>query len=179
MPMLQSFTAEKIQHALTEAVQEVFPAVLGCAVTLESHGYVQVWQETTVPSIPTEADTARIVGNVAFAGVISGQLSLEFQLQFANRWVGRLHAADDAIEPDALLVNDGVGEITGMVAGRLGCLLGNGESPCRLSLPAIIRGRTIRVEPVGSVRQMFSHFVCGEDRVVAGLLIQDKLDPSR
>lgn len=176
MPISTSLTADKVQEALIGAVQEVFATVLDRAVTADSHGHVLVWQETAVPSVPAEADIARIVGSVAFSGVLTGQLSLEFELPFANRWVSQIHATGYEAEPSAVLVNDAVGEIAGMVAGRVGHLLGNGELPCRLSLPAIIRGNTIRVEPVSSVRRFFSHFLCGESRIVAELFIQDKLD---
>ena len=178
MPPLHTFTEAQIQSALETALQEVFLKLLRRSVSPTVPARWLVASEGLAPAEPLFPDVSRVVGSVRFHGEITGLLQLEFELDFAARCASQLHEQpwSELDESAEILINDAVGEITGMTVGRLGVALGGPESPCRLSLPSIVRGHTIQVEPIRASRHFRSEFACEGSRLVADVFLLERAE---
>ncbi|MCE0482985.1 MAG: chemotaxis protein CheX [Methylacidiphilales bacterium] len=110
---------------------------------------------------------SQVVGTVGIAGSVTAVLCLRVTESFA------CHAATGmlGIEPgEAVLesdVNDAIGELANIMAGKLKSCLRTPGRPCSLSLPAIMRGYSIDLESMsGTERHSFTFYHGGEPVVV-------------
>lgn len=176
MPNHHPFSASTIQNALESALQEVFSKLLRQTISQGGRTSWRPMKEISAPGEPLEPEIPRVVGGVSFTGDIAGLLQLRFELEFARRCTGLLHESDlpEMDERAETLINDAVGEITGMAAGRFGSILYGDESPCWLGLPSIVRGNAILVEPISTVRHFSTAFDCAGACIMADVFIHDR-----
>jgi chemotaxis protein CheX len=99
----------------------------------------------------------QVIGMVGLAGSITALVCLRVTESYSQT----LTCAMMGLDPDADIsdsdVNDVIGELANIIAGKLkSCFRAPGQ-PCNLSLPAIVRGHTIEMETLrGSVRRSFT-----------------------
>ena len=58
------------------------------------------------------------------------------------------------------MVNDAIGELTNMVVGHIKSRLPEGGSGCSLTIPSIVRGSHLSVEPVKNSDHILVTFQC-------------------
>ena len=101
----------------------------------------------------------QVIGMVSITGATQGVVCLRVSQLFSNLATSVMLDMDEELisEPD---VNDVVGELTNMIAGKVKAALSTGREVCGLSLPTIARGRKIDLESVSGVKRhsfAFSH----------------------
>ncbi len=139
-----------------------------------ANGCIHWAGEVNAPGLPFEPDIPRVACGIAFEGPVAGQLQLEFELEFAGRCLRPMQGPPLAGVPDETLVNARIAEITGLTAAHFAARLNHGAPVGRLGPPLIVRGHTIRVEPISAARRFRSEFISGADRVIAEVFIQDR-----
>ena len=108
------------------------------------------------PSVPgaffrnTEMQT---IGMVGLAGSITALVCLRVSETFSRRLAcAMMGVGTDESLSDAD-VNDVIGELTNITAGKLKSCFRTPDRPCNLSLPTIIRGHTIEMESVSGTHR--------------------------
>ena len=99
---------------------------------------------------PTEQ---QVIGMVGLAGSITALVCLRVSESYSQR----LTCAMIGIEPGENLpesdVNDVIGELANITAGKLKSCFRSPGRPCNLSLPTIVRGHTIEMESVSGTQR--------------------------
>ncbi|WP_404422335.1 chemotaxis protein CheX [Nibricoccus sp. IMCC34717] len=107
----------------------------------------------------------RVLGNVGFQGDLNGMLGLCFDTAFANSVTGKMLGMTDAEVTEAgnEVTNDTIGELTNMAAGAFKNQLADRGHPCKLTIPAIVRGDDLAFEPhQGAVRRVYRYDLGGQ-----------------
>jgi chemotaxis protein CheX len=112
-----------------------------------------------------------IAGSVVFVGAVSGIVFLYSTVKFARTVAGKMLRGDQQIASDEM-VNDAFGEIANMVVGNLKSRLCDRGLPCALTIPSILRGSDLTIEPTSSSTRRVSTFRSGEGDLVVEVLIK-------
>lgn len=138
MAATQQITDAIIQKSIFQAVRNVSQTMLSRDITLVSQGRE-----------PAPGVTYEIIDTVGFAGDINGSVYLCLSERFAFHAIGlMLGMTQREVElggPD--VVKDAIGELTNMTVGGFKNQLCDIGFPCKLSLPAIMRGNNLSVAP--------------------------------
>ncbi len=168
MAVKTTITDQLIQDCAVQSVQSVFRTMVGHEVSF-------VEQVPPVPStIPTSP--SEIIGSVGFIGGANGLIYLCLSENFAKIASGRIlgmSAAEIEMHGNDV-VHDAIGEITNMTVGGFKNILCDLGFPCKLTLPAIVRGHNLSIACIKSAARHVFHFDCVGHRLV--LDIQIKLD---
>jgi chemotaxis protein CheX len=126
-------------------------------------------------SNPPEADLHfEIIGSVGFAGEVSGTVYLcmtgEFARQSTAQILGMSLGEVDMTGPE--VIKDAIGEITNMTAGGFKNELCDLGYPCKLGLPAFLRGRNLAIASTKSAARHVYWFDCNGHRLAADILIK-------
>jgi chemotaxis protein CheX len=78
----------------------------------------------------------------------------------------------EATEMGEESVHDAIGELTNMVAGAFKNGLCDSGFPCKLTIPSILRGRDVCVEPTSTVRRHAYAFETQRQEIVADILMK-------
>lgn len=115
----------------------------------------------------------RVIGCVGLGGEeINGAVYLHLSAAFAKlATANMLGMTPEEISGEAE-INDVVGEMTNMLAGRLKSALCDAGATCAVSTPAIIRGTVFDIEAPPEVRRELLLFDCGEDRIAVEVHIK-------
>ncbi|MDX2110226.1 MAG: chemotaxis protein CheX [Verrucomicrobiota bacterium] len=154
-----------VGQILDQAVKDVFDTML-------SMNSLLIWSSPEIVKKSDSIDPAEslisdmaihnmiVVGTVGFVGEVNGLIYLYVDLPFATKITQKLLQIDlDALGEDADgAVNDAIGEITNMVVGVFKNKLCDQGYPCRLTIPSILRGTDISVEPVGYAHRRIYKF---------------------
>ncbi len=167
MQLATNLDSVDVGALLDAAVREVFQTMLGLESMLS-------WAspEQPVNGVHPFADgqlennysnDTVVVGTVGFIGEINGLIYLYCDLQFASDITRRLLQIDlnDLGDEAEGAVNDAVGEITNMVVGGFKNKLCDRGYPCRLTIPSILRGSHLSIEPVGFAHRRIYKFSIG------------------
>lgn len=163
MPTAEAISESVVREHIARAVADVFRTMLSKTAALRE-------AEPEAALAPGQ----QVVGTVGFTGELTGVVYLYFEQEFANQCTGRvlgmsepeLRAAGDEV------VNDAVGELTNMVAGSFKNALCDAGFPCKLTIPSILRGRNLRIEPVGSAQRHGYTFDCAGRRLAADVILK-------
>jgi chemotaxis protein CheX len=132
---------ENLDDLITSAVLEFFGTMLNM---------------NTKPVVPKAADVngeMHVAGSVGFTGMVTGVVYTHTTLAFARRITSTLLGITDAeIEGDDM-VNDAVGEMANMLVGQVKSRLCDRGQTCVLTVPSVVRGRSLRVEPIRSTER--------------------------
>jgi chemotaxis protein CheX len=173
MRTLALISEPQIQSNIARAVADVFHTMLNRSVTL----VVPESGATPAPASPAAAlNGPQVVGSVGFLGQANGIIYLCFDEPSAKLFTGEMLCLDQAeveeLGSDA--VKDAVGELTNMVVGSFKNSLCDCGYPCTLTIPSILRGSDLCVEPwpANSVRRHAYHFDTRGRRIVADILMK-------
>jgi chemotaxis protein CheX len=164
---MQTLLAEQnLKTYMDDAVITVFEAMLGMVVGPSVRGV----------SFPLKEP--QVIGMVGLAGAVTAVVCLRVPESFS----APLTRAMTGAPPEEVLsdadVNDVIGELANIIAGKLkSCFRTNG-GPCNLSLPTIARGRHIDLESVsGTERHSFTFTHEDESVVVEFYALNPKVNP--
>lgn len=136
-------------------LSDVFTTMLQSEIKLVSCQSLMDVAEGTAPLVGVEETL--VVGNVGFAGAISGMVYLAMPESLAKEITGSMLGMDeDELEGEHEMINDAIGEITNMSAGAYKNQMSDLGYSCRLTIPSIIRGKYFVVEAAkAAFRQLY------------------------
>jgi chemotaxis protein CheX len=156
-----------IEKSITLAMDNVFRTMLKReAVFVE---------KTTAEALQTDSIQFQVLGNVAFVGEACGIVYLcltdGFAAHAVNHVIGGCGADLGLADHD--LIKDVIGELTNMTVGGFKNALCDLGYPCKLTLPTIVRGSSVKVSCLkSSVRHVFV-FECAGHRIVADIQLNN------
>jgi len=155
-----------VQDCIVRAVQSVFKTMMGT----EAKFVAQVSAEpSTIALTPSQ-----IIGSVGFIGAANGLIYLCMSEDFAkiasSRILGMSAAEVEAHGNE--VIHDAIGEITNMTVGGFKNTLCDLGFPCKLTLPAIVRGNNLSIASIKAATRHVFHFDCLGHRIVADIQIK-------
>ena len=159
-------TDHLIQDCIVRAVQSVFKTMMG----QEAKFVAQVDAEPS--TIPLTA--SQIIGSVGFIGGANGLIYLCLSEEFAKIASSRIlgMTAAEVEMHGTEVVHDAIGEITNMTVGGFKNTLCDLGFPCKLTLPAIVRGSNLSIACIKAATRHVFHFDCSGHRIVADIQIK-------
>lgn len=151
---------EDIEPMVSRAVSAVFGTMLNLPVEQEP------------PGSPIVNGEPQIAGSVGFIGTISGVIYVYSSARFARVMTSGMLGLDEPGSLEDEIVNDTVGEITNMVVGQVKSRLADRGLKCVLTIPSIVRGSHIRIEPTADAEIRLCLFRCRGDQVVVEIMLK-------
>lgn len=151
---------DEVTDLLKASVTDVFSTMLG----LEA-----------IPVEPREirrGDEVFVAASVGFVGDVHGIVYMYLRASLAQRLAGLLLSMDEADLAEDEIVNDAMGELGNMVVGATKSRLCDEGLACTLTIPSIIRGRGLNVQPVCSSEAEQVTLVCGDELVLLELIMK-------
>jgi chemotaxis protein CheX len=155
-----------VENAIVSSLRNVFWTMLHQMPALKASGF---------DALPPDADLHfEVIGSVGFAGEVSGIVYLclteEFARQSTAQILGMSLSEVDMTGPE--VIKDAVGEVTNMTAGGFKNELCDLGYPCKLGLPAFLRGRSLAIASTKSAARHVFWFECNGHRLAADILIK-------
>ena len=159
-------TDHLIQDCIVRAVQSVFKTMMG----QEAVFVAQVEAEPS--TMPLTA--SQIIGSVGFIGGANGLIYLCLSEEFAKIASSRIlgMTAAEVEMHGTEVVHDAIGEITNMTVGGFKNTLCDLGFPCKLTLPAIVRGNNLSIACIKAATRHVFHFDCSGHCIVADIQIK-------
>lgn len=171
--MAQAFSISygELAAMMNAALRDVFTMMLHSSIKLEP------WTEPPTVASGVEKlfgnDTPLIVSNIGFSGDIFGFVYLFMGHDTADFIASRMLKPIEGGKHPVDIVNDAIGEFTNISIGGFKNQLSQFGFPCSLTLPSILRGKSLSVEPVsGCVRKTFVFMVRGKP-ILSLLIIKE------
>ncbi len=143
-------TPQDLKMYVDDAVITVFENMLGMMIDPSRYGANLTLLEP------------QVIGMVSITGATQGVVCLRVSPGFSSEAASAMLEMDEdsLSEPD---INDVIGELANMIAGKIKAGLSTGGEPCGLSLPTIVRGRKIDLESISGVKRHSFSFAhdCG------------------
>jgi chemotaxis protein CheX len=114
-----------------------------------------------------KTDEMQVIGMVGIAGGITAVLCLRVTQTFAYRLTDAMLGNEPGAQPSESDVNDVIGELANIAAGKLKSCFNTPGSPCSLSLPTIVHGHAIDLESTSGTERHSFTFHHGNEPVVA------------
>lgn len=154
-----------VQDCIIKAVQAVFRTMTGHEIK-----FVEM---SNIP-LPTPMAESMIIGSVGFIGAANGLIYLCMSEEFAKIVSGRIlgMSVPEVTEAGDEVVHDAIGEITNMTVGGFKNTLCDMGFPCKLTLPAIVRGHKLTIASIKSATRHIGHFDCSGHRLTADIQIK-------
>jgi CheY-specific phosphatase CheX len=111
-------------------------------------------------------DEEQVIGMVGLAGGVTAVICLRVTETFAGRLTEAMMGFGPDAPPSGSDINDVIGELTNISAGKLKSCFRVPGQPCSLSLPTIVRGRSIDMESMSGTERHSFTFRYGEEPVV-------------
>ncbi len=126
-----------------------------------------------VPPKDLRAENEPIVaGSVGFIGDVNGVVYIIVQASFARTLAcGMLGLSEADLDGDEM-VNDVMGELSNMVVSAVKSQLCDRGLSCVLTIPSVVRGQCLSVEPAKAVDRRRLDFQCGAGHVVVDLQLK-------
>jgi len=176
MPAAEQITDPLIRENLTRAVTDVFKTMLDRDPQLVPIAGAKL--DGFAPSQSPLAGNSRahVVGTVGFIGDATGLIYLYLDLAFARHCTCQLLGMTEAELDDAgdEEMNDAIGELTNMTEGSFKNGLCDAGYPCKLTIPSMLHGSNVTIEPNSSVTRHIYKFDCGGHRIIADVLIKQE-----
>ncbi|HWL16829.1 MAG TPA: chemotaxis protein CheX [Opitutus sp.] len=159
-------TDQVIQDCIIRSVQAVFKTMAGDDVRFVN----QVGAD--VHSLPLASP--HVIASVGFLGAADGLIYLCLTEQFAKIASSRiLGMSPEEVEMHGdEVVHDAIGEITNMTVGGFKNTLCDMGFPCKLTLPAIVRGQKLSIAAIKSATRHIFHFDCSGHRLAVDLQLK-------
>jgi len=145
---------DNLQSYIDDTVISVFDTMLGMELS------------PSVPGAFFRVTEPQLIGMVGLAGSVTALVCLRVPESFSHRLTRAMMglAEEEALsEPD---INDVIGELANITAGKLKSCFRIADQPCNLSLPTIIRGHTIEVESVSGAKRHSYTFLHENEPIV-------------
>lgn len=159
-------TDELIQECIIKSVESVFRTML--------HRQARLTRRLDASAQPAVYGSSQILGSVGFIGAADGLIYLCMSQQYAKILSGSMLGMSMA-EIDSAgveVVHDALGEITNMTVGGFKNTLCDLGYPCKLTLPAIVRGDNLSIAAVKEATRHIFHFDCEGNELVADIQIK-------
>jgi chemotaxis protein CheX len=174
MPATQEITETVIRQNMNRAVGHVFETMLS---RMPAAGDAQVQDSATFwPSPNRRRQTAQphVIGTVGFIGDANGLIYLYLPLPLARLCTRHLLGLTERELDEAgdETVNDAIGELTNIMIGSFKSGLCDAGYSCMLTMPSILRGDDLCIEPVGTVPRHVYTFDCAGHRLVTDILLK-------
>ena len=140
-----------------DAVVTVFDSVLN--MTIEPSSFVP----------PPKSDENQIIGMVGIAGSKRGMVSLRTGEAFSHRMTAAMLSHEADAPQSTADINDVIGELTNIIAGKIKFCLRSGKDICNLSLPTVVHGYSIGLESISGVEHHCFTFAHGSNFVAIEL----------
>lgn len=171
--MPSPLTEDLFKECIEQAVQKVFS-------TMVQKNAVPVHGASPVPSAepwvrPADLETAIAVGNVGFAGDISGLVFIYLSESFSRIIVRAMlgMSEQEAAEAGREVASDVIGELTNMTVGTFKNRIHDLGYPCKLTIPTVVWGASIAIQPPrGATRRTYIFDVEGHS-VIADLIFKE------
>ena len=108
----------------------------------------------------------QVIGMVGLAGSITGLVCLRVSESFSSRLACAMIGIDAGESLPDSDINDVIGELANITAGKLKSCFRTPGRPCNLSLPTIVRGHTIEMESVSGTHRHSYTFRHGDEPIV-------------
>jgi chemotaxis protein CheX len=151
---------EDIEMLIGSAVAEVFGTMLNLPVAPE------------VKDTPIQNGEPHVASSVGFIGRLTGVVFLYSTNSFAKRMTGKLLGMEDNEVDGDEMVNDAMGEIANMVVGNIKSRLSDRGMPCVLTIPSIVRGHHLSIEPMSSTERRVFSFKSQQNQLVVEVLLK-------
>jgi chemotaxis protein CheX len=152
---------EQIEALTQEAVRKVF------------HSMVSMDLSVAEPDQEPHEPVEQIIASVGFIGEATGVIHLYVDLAFAKTIASKMLGVAEADVDGDETVNDAMGELSNMVVGYVKSHIANGEVPCTLTIPSIVRGQQMSVEGSSSIKKKVLGFRDGTNQLLAEILLKD------
>jgi chemotaxis protein CheX len=113
-----------------------------------------------------------VAGAVGLTGAYTGMIYLFCTATFARRVTSDLLGLGEADIDGEEIVNDAIGELTNMLAGRVKSELAATRKDCMLTIPSVVRGVDFNVAPVKRAARCLVALRCNGGPVVVEALIK-------
>ncbi len=113
-----------------------------------------------------------VVSNIGFGGEVFGYVYVYIKPETAVFLAGRMLSDTSGDETSNELANDAVGEFTNITIGGFKNQLAYMGFPCDLTIPSILRGQGISVEPVSGCSRTLFHFKTRGQSILAVAIIK-------
>lgn len=167
MPAVNSpITDQVIRDCIIRSVQGVFRTMAG-------HDAAFI-EQASPESITLPLPATQVVASVGFVGAIDGLIYLCLSEDFAKIASSRIlgMTTDEVTMHGDDVIHDAIGEITNMTVGGFKNTLCDMGFPCKLTLPAIVRGHKLSIAAIKSATRYIFHFDCEGHRVTTDLQIK-------
>jgi CheY-specific phosphatase CheX len=114
-----------------------------------------------------KSDETQVIGMVGIAGGITAVLCLRVTQTFAYRLTDAMLGNEPGVQTSESDVNDVIGELANIAAGKLKSCFNSPGHPCSLSLPTIVHGHAIDLESTSGTERHSFTFHHGNEPVVA------------
>ena len=172
MPILQEITDSLISANIRRAVHAVLTTMLA-----REPEYISGGERLSGPAAGSAANPSgglQIVGTVGFIGDINGLIYIHFEEEFAQIATRHLLGMSESelVAAGAEVINDAIDELTNMTVGSFKNGLCDAGHPCKLTIPSILRGNNLAIEPISSATRHEFIFNCAGHRVLIEILIK-------
>jgi chemotaxis protein CheX len=128
---------DDIRALLIPTMTEVFATMFGSEV------------KAAATQVPAEPGHALLASSVGFIGDINGVVYIRLADSLARKLASRMLGLPvEALEDE--MVNDVVGELSNIVVGSVKSHLCDQGTNCILTIPSVVRGQDLRIEPLQS-----------------------------
>ncbi|HEY1171437.1 MAG TPA: chemotaxis protein CheX [Verrucomicrobiae bacterium] len=152
---------EDIEQLIGTAVSEVFGTMLNLPVAPEPK------------DTPIKNGEPHVASSVGFIGRLTGVVFLYSTNSFAKCMTSKLLGLEEHEVDGDEMVNDAMGELANMVVGNIKSRLSDRGMPCVLTIPSIVRGQHLSIEPVSSTQRRVFSFQSHKNQLVVELLLKD------
>ena len=171
--MPTDLTEDLFKECIEQAVQRVFQTMLQ-KHAIPLHGSSPV--PATEPWLrPPDLDGTIAVGNVGFAGDISGLVFIYLSETLVHSIVQSMlgMSSQEVIEGGREISSDVIWELTNMTVGVFKNRIHDLGYPCKLTIPTVVWGSDIAIQPPrGAVRRTYIFKVEGHS-VIADLMFKN------
>ncbi len=160
MNTISSQLVDEVTGLLQASVTDVFSTMLRMEV---------------LPVDPEEirkGDEVFVAASVGFVGDVHGIVYMYLKASFARALAGRLLSLEESELTEDEIIDDTIGELSNMVVGAIKSRLCNEGIACTLTIPSIIRGRGLNVQPVGSSEAEQLTMVCDNELIMLELIMK-------
>ena len=119
-----------------------------------------------------ESNEVLVAGIVGFVGDMNGVVYVYAKASFARALAGRMLGLAEAELDGDEMVNDVMGELSNMIVGPVKSRLCDSGALCELTIPSIVRGQKLRVEPDSSSECRLLSMNCDTELILIELLMK-------
>ncbi len=152
---------QNMDELVTSAVCEVFETMLNMRMASASTDLVS-----------STNGQQHVAGAVGFIGRLTGVVYIHAAESFARRITMQLLGLSEADIQGPEMVNDTMGELANMIVGHMKSRLSDRGMPCVLTIPSVVRGSHVSIEPVTSTTSKMFVFSCNGSLLFVQFLIK-------